>query len=176
MAGRQGYGVHSPESYKTCGRFRKGVDYPERNAVYFVKGFKGKNPKAGPPNEKLRKLKMKEEKRREVIKREARDIQDIAREHTEHAMKVITEIMDNDAEVGSVRLQAAKEIMDRAHGKPTITTLNANLNSDVKVSEVDAADLDKRIANALNRIEKLAGREIKTIEGQAGPMNIREIN
>lgn len=173
MAGRQGYGVHSPESHKTSGRFKKGVDYPERNATHFVKGAVGLNPKAGPPDEKARKLKMKDDKRREVIKREARDIQDLARDHTEAAMRVITEIMNNDAEVGAVRLKAAETIMDRAHGKPTITTLNANMNADLKLSEINADDLDKRAALALKRIEKLTGGEAKTFESEERPSNLR---
>lgn len=168
MAGRQGYGVKSPEAYKSCGRFRKGVRYPEREGTWPPKGVWG-NPKAKPLDEQARKLKMKEEKRREAIRLSARDIQETAREYTEQALRVLADVMNNDQEAGPARIQAAQALLDRGHGKPTITQVNANLNADVKPSEIDATDLDKRIANALNRIEKLAGREIKTIEAEVLP-------
>jgi hypothetical protein len=47
------------------------------------------------------------------------DLQDLAREHTKAALAVLAEIMANADAPPSVRLSAAKAMLERGWGKPT---------------------------------------------------------
>jgi HEAT repeat protein len=47
----------------------------------------------------------------------------LAREHTERAISTIAEIMDDPLAEQRDRLAAAKEILDRGHGKPLTATI-----------------------------------------------------
>lgn len=44
---------------------------------------------------------------------------ELAREHTDSAIQVVTEIMNDPFAENKDRLKAAQEILDRGHGKPT---------------------------------------------------------
>jgi hypothetical protein len=115
-------------------------------------------------------------KRRAEIAKEAQNIQDLAREFSEQALQAIAEIMNSENETGNTKLAAAMALLDRAHGKPVASIVNTNLNAEVKPSEVNAADLDTRIAEALNRVEKFTGREAKAAEGKERPTDLRKYN
>ena len=182
MTGKTGYGYRPPEVFATCGRFRKGHEYPERVATQFKKGtWKGYPSKEAYEQSKIdnRKAKMEEakkQKRREVLAREARDIQDMAREFSEEAMRIAMEIARNENSADSARLQAIDMIHNRGYGKAPITNINTNLNADVKPSEINGADLDQRIAEALNRVERLTAREAQETESKERPSNLRVYN
>ena len=47
----------------------------------------------------------------------------LAREHTERAVGTIADIMDNELNEPRDRLAAAKELLDRGHGKPLTATI-----------------------------------------------------
>lgn len=49
------------------------------------------------------------------------DIKAVAGEYSERAIKVLVEVMDDVAGPAAARVAAAKEIIDRAHGKATAT-------------------------------------------------------
>jgi len=179
MAKSDGYRAEkSPNS----GRFRKGHQYKDREGTFFG----GWNYMGHPSKEAYLAAKAEREAKKEKeAKRMARadkiaadrkDLQDIARDYTEESMKIAAEIMRNENEVGSVRLQAIQLIQDRGFGKPTVTQVNTNLNADVKPKEVNAEELDTRIAEALNRVEKLTRREAEAPESEERPVNLRQYN
>jgi hypothetical protein len=182
MAGRSGYGYRPPEVFATCGRFRKGHDYPERVATYFKKpNYKGYPSKEAYEQSRIdnRKALMEEAKkikRREVLAREARDIQDLARGFSEEAMEIAMQIARNEHAADSARLQAIAMVHDRAYGKAAITSINTNINANAKPSEINGADLDKRITEAISRIERLARREEQEAESQERPTHLRVYN
>lgn len=169
----------NPASWATSGRFRKGVRYPEREGTYF-KGFSYN----GYPSKEayLKAMEAKKEQkekeaqavaRNEKIQTEIKDIQDIAREMSENSMRVLDEIQNNPDATDSARILAATTIIDRAYGKPTVTSMNLNLNQGVNPSEINAVELDTRIAEALSRIERLTNREAKAPESEVRPPNLR---
>jgi hypothetical protein len=45
-------------------------------------------------------------------------LRELARDHTEVALKTIVDIMNNETEPGTTRIMAAQMILDRAWGKP----------------------------------------------------------
>jgi hypothetical protein len=171
MGGKgSGYGARNPNQLYT-GRFRTGIRYPEREATYFTKG--GKNPGPVTNHKAEREAKMARDSK---LREEAKNIQDIAREFSERAMKVLVEIMENENETGAARMQAAEKVIDRGYGKAAITNINANIDANAKPSEMNADDIDSRIAEALNRVERLTQREAKETEGQERPTDLRQYN
>jgi hypothetical protein len=52
-----------------------------------------------------------------------RSLDNLAREHTEKAVKVIADIMDDPFAENRDRLKAANDILDRGHGKPLAATI-----------------------------------------------------
>jgi len=106
------------------------------------------------------KLKRKARKRKRLrlkatIAKEMREIQERARKHAESAMERVEEIVANSDNETTV-LQAAQIIFDRAYGKASQTNINAQVSGDGKANEITAAQLDARIAKALQRVEELS--------------------
>lgn len=114
-----------------------------------------------------------EERFRKKIKKEARDINEIAREYSEAAMRTLVEIMNNENEVGNVRITAANTILERGYGKPVTPTMNVNVNADAKPEQLNVADLDTEVARTLREVRKLTGGTAKTIEGEVGSSDLR---
>jgi hypothetical protein len=52
-----------------------------------------------------------------------RRLDSLAREHTERAIEIITDIMNDGMAENRERLAAAREILDRGHGKPLAATI-----------------------------------------------------
>lgn len=50
--------------------------------------------------------------------RVVREIRDLARQHTEDAIRVLVGIMNDEGEDARARVAAANAILDRGHGKP----------------------------------------------------------
>lgn len=50
---------------------------------------------------------------------DGRTLAEVAREHTEDALKVLVEVAKNKEENGSARVSAAKELLDRGWGRAT---------------------------------------------------------
>ena len=48
----------------------------------------------------------------------AKSLTELAQEHSENALEVLVSIMNDENASASVRLSAAKTLLDRAHGRP----------------------------------------------------------
>lgn len=179
MPGKSGYGVQRP-TRAYIGRFRPRHEYPERVATQFKGGnwhgypsqeawLASKNKRQG-----RKKMEEKKAKRREDVAKEARDIQDLAREFSERAMRVAVAIMENPDAPDSARLQAVEMIHNRGYGKAPVVNTNLNVDMSAKPSELNAPDLDRRIAETLDRVERLTKREEQTSTGEERPTHLRE--
>lgn len=161
------------------GNFQVGKQYPQRDFTQFVvdnwKGYPSKEAYYE-AREKKQKMNVKEEKRKESLKKEARNIQDIAREYSEAAMEVFVEVMTDKNAAPAARLEAAEKVISRGYGKPVATTINQNLNTDVKPSNVDDTTLDLRITEALTRVERLTSREAKEATSSDRPSDLFKYN
>lgn len=104
----------------------------------------------------------------ENVRAEARDIQNLARTHAARAMERIVELIEN-SEKGSDIIAAVGLLLDRAYGKASQTTVNANLDANGKPTEVTPKELDERIAEALRSIERLTAGEGQQEASQEEP-------
>lgn len=117
----------------------------------------------------------KRERLRQTVAKEMYEIQNIARTHTSEAMRRLAQIVNN-SDNESMVIAAASVIMDRAYGKASQTNINANVNADGKPSEITGKDLDKRIANALKRVEDLTGGAPKAPTSEKRPPDLRKLD
>jgi len=114
--------------------------------------------------------------RKKNLALEARDLQDLCRQFTLKATETLIQILDNpDASDGS-KLKAIEMLWDRGYGKAAQTQVNINANADAKPSELDSASLDKRIAEALNKVEKITNRISKEGTSEERPSDLRKYN
>jgi len=115
-------------------------------------------------------------KLRITVAREAREIQDLARTHADQAMKRMAEIINDPNSPDNIAVAAAEVIFNRAYGKPNQTNTNLNVDANGKPTEVSGSELDKRIAEALRRVEAIAGRAPKAVAGKKQPADIRKLD
>jgi len=126
-------------------------------------------------NLSAKEMEMKIQRSKEIAL-EARDLQDLCRQFTLKATERLVQILDNpDASDGAV-LKAIEMLWDRGFGKAAITQVNINANADAKPSELDATSLDRRIADAIHRVEKLTDRTSEEGTGEKRPSDIRKYN
>ena len=130
--------------------------------------------------EKLREKKLMNKKRRtsesESIVKDAREIQELARKHVPKAIEKLGEILENPEATDMSKIAAYHALADRGYGKPTQTNLNANFDADSKPSEVNEKELDSRIAEALERIERITSGTGQEVSGKERPADIRKYN
>lgn len=58
-----------------------------------------------------------------MTQRLMRSLDNLAREHTEKAVQVLVDVMDDPLAEHRDRLKAANDILDRGHGKPLAATI-----------------------------------------------------
>lgn len=115
-------------------------------------------------------------KLRITVAREAREIQDLARTHADQAMKRMAEIINDPHSPDNIAVAAAEVIFNRAYGKPNQTNTNLNVDANGKPTEVSGSELDKRIAEALKRVEAIAGRAAEAPKGKKQPADLRKLD
>ena len=121
---------------------------------------------------KRKRLKLKEKK---AVALEAHEVQQVARENAALAMKTLAEISGNKRAPESSRIAASAVILDRAYGKASQTSITASVTNG-KESEIDSVELDKRIKQALKRVEDLTNRAPKKRTRPDRPANLRLYN
>ncbi len=121
---------------------------------------------------KRTRVRMKEKR---ALALEAHELQQIARENAVLCMNTLVEIASNHRAPESTRIAASAVILDRAYGKSSQTSITANVTNDKK-SNLDGTELDKRIEQALKRVEGLTNRTAKTGTGEKRPINLRKYN
>lgn len=110
-----------------------------------------------------------------AIALEAHELQQIARECASLAMRTLKEIAGNSREPAPSRIAASAVILDRAYGKASQTSITASVTSG-KETDIDGAELDKRINSTLKRVEELTNRAPKARARPNRPINLREYN
>lgn len=134
------------------------------------------------------KLKLKPAWRPEALKRkriklqikkaialEAHELQQIARENATLAMNTLTEIAKNKRAPEATRIAASSVILDRAYGKASQTSITASIGNG-KNSDLDSTELDRRVKQALKRVEELTDRTRKAPASPKRPVDIRKYN
>lgn len=117
---------------------------------------------------KRAKLKLKR-----AIALEAHELQQIARESASLAMSTLKEIAANKRAPEPSRIAASAVILDRAYGKASQTSITASVTSG-KETDIDGAELDKRIDATLKRVEALTNRAPKKRARPNRPVNVRQ--
>jgi hypothetical protein len=109
-----------------------------------------------------------------TVAKEAREIQDMARQSAAQAMEVARQIMVDPLERASDRMAAASFITERAYGKATQTNVNAQVDTNGTKKEIGPEELDRRIEKALRGVEELTGRASKPKAGPQRSVNVRK--
>jgi hypothetical protein len=110
---------------------------------------------------------------------ESRKLTEICRETAEEVMDVVKTILHSDTSADTAKLTAAQMILDRAYGKATQTQVNAQVNADGKTTEIDDSELQRRISDALEAVNRVAASGTRKTEegsGEKRPLNLRKFN
>lgn len=99
-------------------------------------------------------------KLKKAVALEAHELQQMARENATLAMQTLSEIARNKRAPEPSRIAASAVILDRAYGKASQTSITASVTNG-KESDIDGPELDKRIKQALKRVEDLTNRAPK---------------
>lgn len=121
---------------------------------------------------KRKRLKLKE---KAAMALEQHELQELARCNATLAMETLIEISGNKRAPEATRIAASAVILDRGYGKASQTSITANLTNG-KTSDIDSTELDKRISQALKRVEDLTNRTPKAGTGKKRSVNLREYN
>lgn len=106
----------------------------------------------------------------------APEIQDEARKAGVAAIKALRRIVKSKVASDLAIISAAQTLLDRGFGKPTQTNINASVNGDGKPSEVTEQELNKRIGEALRRVEGITKRKREKIKSPPRPADIRQFH
>ena len=99
-----------------------------------------------------------------------RSLDNLAREHTERAVKTIADIMDDPLSEDRDRLNAAAQLLDRGHGKPLTATIALPMNRQqaAMLAAMSDDDLMQHIQGA--QLPRLNQREPITIDQGPDPL------
>lgn len=112
-------------------------------------------------------------KLRKTIAREAREIQNMARQSATAAMERLFQIVSNPKSMDSVAIAAASVLLDRGYGKSVQPNINTNVNGDGKPADLTSKELQERIGDALKRVEAATGGTSKASKGKKRPVDVR---
>ena len=104
------------------------------------------------------------------------EIQERIRAKADALLDVLEELALSDTSSENARLAAVQQLMDRAYGKATQTNVNANLDSDAKPKDISTRELDKRIEETLERVERVTGGVQEEAESPERSIDIRKYN
>jgi hypothetical protein len=78
-------------------------------------------------------------------------VRDIAREHTEEAIKTLAAIMRDEVAPAAARISACTELLNRGHGRPVdqraMLMIGAQLSSDRSIKEMSTKEIIDRLAD-----------------------------
>ena len=105
----------------------------------------------------------------------SQEVQEKARQLALDALKSLGEIVNSEEASDNTKVSASALIFERAYGKAAQTNINANVNANAP-REIDAAELDKRIRETLERVEVITNRTREKIISEERPPDIRKFN
>jgi hypothetical protein len=121
---------------------------------------------------KRRRLKLREDKKRAL---EMHELTELARENAVDAMQTLIDISKNPRAPEPSRIAASAVILDRGYGKASQVTMSANLTNG-KATDLTGDQLDKRIEQALKRVEDITTRAPKAPASKKRPDNLRKLH
>ena len=83
------------------------------------------------------------------LNKATRTVKEVAAEYTESAIKTLADIMQDVEQPSAVRISAARELLDRAHGRPTqsvevdASVSNRRMDLSLIDAELEAAALER---------------------------------
>lgn len=153
------FGVHAKNVLNPYGRMGTASDGKDEQS------FRGEAMKRN-------RLKLAEKKR---VALEAHELQLLARENADKAMKTLIEISGNKRAPEATRIAASTAILDRGYGKASQTSITANVTNG-KARDITSDELDKRVNHALRRVEELTDRASEKGKSEKRPADLRKYN
>lgn len=87
-------------------------------------------------------------------------LQELARKHTEDAFEVLLEIM-NHGEDDSTRLEAAKQILDRGWGKPTVQVKSQTVSYNFEALETKILEYQEEMSRKMLEAQKIEDANLR---------------
>lgn len=141
-----------------------------------VEGREDKDTLVGPAwkPEKIRRKreKLKWERERAL---EMHELQELARQNARGALETLVEISTNKRAPEAARIAASVSVLDRGYGKASNTTITANV-SNGKAADLTGDELDRRVKQALKRVEDLTRRTPQKTAGTKRPSDLHKLN
>ena len=107
---------------------------------------------------------------------ELREVQEACKGSALDVIQAFKEIVANPTSTDQAKIQAGLALLDRAYGKAAQTNINASVDANGKTNEINAAELDKRIREALERIETATRGKAEAPKGEEQPADVRKLN
>jgi len=132
--------------------------------------------KANPDKVTVMEKKPRINKERESIVKEAREIKEMAARCVPDAIDALKDIITNPASSDMAKIAAANVVWDRGYGKPVQANINANMDVDAKPTEINDAELNRRIEDTLKRIEGATTGTSEEVDVPKRPSDLRKLN
>lgn len=110
------------------------------------------------------------------IVKEAREIKEMAAKCVPDAIQALHEIIKSDVSSDMAKIAASNAVWDRGYGRATQTNVTATLDLDAKPNEISDAELDRRVGEALERVESITKRTREKIIVQERSSDLRKLN
>lgn len=124
----------------------------------------------------VEKKQRKRNKHWKTIAKEAREIQQRAREHAWMGIEELASLIRDAKTPAAVKVTAIALMHDRAYGKPSQTNINAEVGPNAKPEELTAEQLDRRIEEAVQRVEELTRNQEKAAPCEDQPADVRKLH
>jgi hypothetical protein len=111
-----------------------------------------------------------------TVAKEAREIQNRAREYAWSSMEELAEIIKDPNTPKAVKVSAIALMHERAYGKPNQVNVNANVSNTGKPNELGTDELDTRIATTLKRVEQLTERASQEAASPPQSSDVRKLH
>ena len=110
------------------------------------------------------------------IAKDAREIQELARLHGAEAIKAYAKVLKSNVSSDLAKIAASNALLDRGYGKALQTSVNATVNTDGATKEIDGEELDRRVKETVERIERITKRKREKIKSPEQPVDLRKLN
>jgi hypothetical protein len=165
--GKGGY-AFNPTNKQLIARARFCIQRGQRTNPHGMYGFKPHGIK------KVDKRKRTPEE--EQFVKTAREINELFKECVPEGIQAIRNILNNPRASDTAKIAALALCVERGYGKVAQTNINANIDADSKPSELNGDELNARIAETLERAERITKRTREPITRQERPADLRKLN
>lgn len=106
---------------------------------------------------------------------EMHELQEQARQNAQAMLRTLVDISKNKRSPEAARIAASVAVLDRGYGKASQTSITANVTNG-KAADLTGDELDKRVKQALKRVEDITRRAPEAPKSEKRPADLRKLN